>query len=292
MAQNDHHRVEDWTLKGADDQPILGSTDLPDTAKPRLQVLFAHGFKGYKDYGFLPVLAARLARSLDAAVHRFNFSHSGMTRTVETFERPDLFERDTWSRQVFDIGVVDGAIRAAALPGAADGGPVVWMGHSRGGASCLLAAGRRARAGEGPLPEAIVTLAAPASTCSLTQEQRQQLREQGFLLSPSSRTGQQLRVGREWLEEIERDPQGHDLLALARAVDVPVLVVHGLDDPTVQPADAEAIAQALAQAELALIEGADHVFNTPNPADPQAPPSEALQRTAERIEAFLRRLTA
>gem|GEM_PF-4204546 len=94
---------------------------------------------GYYDYGLFPVLA----RALTAAgltCHRFNFSHSGMTRDTATFARPDLFEQDTWGRQQDDLAAVLDHLGAGAEP-------TVLFGHSRGGLSSLLAAPRHAHTG-------------------------------------------------------------------------------------------------------------------------------------------------
>ena len=78
-------------MEGYDGGSIIGSAHLPE-GRPRGVAVVAHGFKGYKDYGMFPRIAAALAdRGLIA--HRFNFSHSGMTNAIATFERPDLFEQ-------------------------------------------------------------------------------------------------------------------------------------------------------------------------------------------------------
>ena len=53
-----------WTLPGADGQPILGNTHVPDDSRgapPAGVLIVAHGFKGYKDYGFFPRLAQSAA---------------------------------------------------------------------------------------------------------------------------------------------------------------------------------------------------------------------------------------
>ncbi|MGI9013563.1 MAG: alpha/beta hydrolase [Phycisphaerales bacterium] len=255
----------DWTIPGAVAQPIIGTTHVPDCDVCG-HVVIAHGFKGYKDYGMFPCLAHQFAAHGFVA-HRFNFSHSGMTNEVATFARPDLFKRDTWNHQVHDLRAVTSAVREGTLPGGHNSGPIVLFGHSRGGVTVLLTVGRAAADESFPQPTGVITAAAPASTCSLDEEQKQALRQNGFLQSPSSRTGQTLRIGREWLEEQEADPQSHDLLNLIPNIDVPLLIVHGEDDPTVDPASARIIADAAtsAEAHVVMIRGANHVFNTPNP---------------------------
>ena len=104
--------IPDWTLTGSDDQPIIGTTHRPEGA-PRGTLIACHGFKGYKDYGFFPRLCRRAAEA-GLIAHRFNFSHSGMTNRTETFEKPELFEKDTYSKQVADLQTVHAAVRTIA----------------------------------------------------------------------------------------------------------------------------------------------------------------------------------
>lgn len=285
-------RTESWSLEGAEGKPILVSSDIAEkTHQARASVLFAHGFKGYKDYGFIPILAARLAESISLAVHRFNFSHSGMTNDVSTFARPDLFERDTWNKQTHDLNALFDHVASGEAPGSAVGSPILLMGHSRGGAACLLMAGRRFRDGAAATPDAVVTIAAPDQTNNLAPQAVDLLRTQGYIVSPSARTGQTLRIRSTWLQEQEAAPENHDILGLCAKIQCPVLAAHGAEDATVTAECARRIAQACPRGELHMIPGANHVMNTPNPADPQAPPPDSLQLLLERILQFIRAVT-
>ena len=263
-----------WSIEGAEGEPILGDTHVPEGA-PRGVVVLAHGFKGYKDYGMFPRIAETMAAA-GMIAHRFNFSHSGMTNQIETFERPDLFERDTWNKQVFDCRAVIGAIAAGRIDGARL--PSVLFGHSRGGAAALLTVGRSA---DDPLPVApvgVVAASAPSACNPLPPEQADQLLERGFLESPSARTGQALRIGRALLSEQLDDPPAHDLPALIGRIGCPLLLVHGAVDPTVPVACAHQIAEAaVGRAEVVIVEGGDHVFNTPNPLPADEAASPQLQ---------------
>ena len=230
---------------------------------PRGVALIAHGFKGYKDYGFLPRLADALAAAGFTA-HRFNFSGSGMTDDTETFARPDRFEQDTWNRQVADLHTLHAALRQPGLP-------MLWFGHSRGGDTALLAA-QRLPADQ--RPDAVVTAAAPADCNRLSAADQQRLLDDGFLVSPSGRTGQDLRIGRAWLQEQLDDPAAHDPVAAAAelgSAGVDLTVIHGDADPTVPVTDGQRLAEA-AGVPLHRIPDADHVFNAPNPMPPGTTP--------------------
>jgi len=107
--------AQNWTIEGSNGQPIYGTSDLPNS-DPLGTLILCHGFKGYKDYGLFPYLAKQaVGRGL--LVHRFNFSHSGMTDNIESFERPDLFEQDTYGKQIIDLTLVANAVRRGKLPG-------------------------------------------------------------------------------------------------------------------------------------------------------------------------------
>lgn len=265
---------ETWSIPGSDGQPILGITDTP-AGHPARDVVLVHGFKGYCDYGLFPVLA----RSLVAAgltCHRFNFSHSGMTRQTETFARPELFERDTWGRQQHDLGAVLDRVQAGERP-------TVLFGHSRGGLTSLVGAARHADRLAG-----VVSAAAPADACTLDDTSRRLLKTHGRLPSPSGRTGQELFVGRAWLDEIEVDPAASDpVAALARVPDrLPVLLLHGDADTTV---DVEALGRlhaARPAADAAVLASANHVFNVVNPHPADAPLDPVAEDFIKRVVWF------
>ena len=275
-----------FTLPGADGQTILGDSHMPD-GEVRGVFIVCHGFTGYKDYGFIPWLAEQAAMHGFIA-HRFNFSHSGMTNRVATFERPDLFERDTWSKQIFDLQAVATAVRTGRLAGGAL--PMVWFGHSRGGVTVLLAAARAFASRRDIAPAGVVVAAAPVQPHSLDEAGKRILRKNGFMDSPSSRTKQMLRVGRGWLDEMESEPQAFDPLEAMARVECPSLIVHGEMDATVPVEAAQLYAQVGgARATVRVLENANHVFNGRNPLPRDKPAPRQLLGLGEAVMAFAAR---
>ena len=239
-------------------------------------LLIAHGFKGYKDYGMFPRLAHVAAVAGWGAV-RFNFAHSGMTRNHETFERPDLFALDTWNAQIRDLVCLVSAVRKGVLTTVSSEAPILLLGHSRGGLASILAAGR------GLEVDGVISLAAPADPCRLSEKHRRQLEEGRGVEVRSDRTGQTLLIGPSFLHEIQSDRSGHDVPAMAGKMTVPLVVVHGLEDATVDVEEARILA-ASAEVTPVLIDGGNHVMNVVNPHDPSAPSSPQLAA----VEAVLR----
>ena len=270
-------RVTRWTIEGSDGQPIYGNTHVPADGQPAGVMLLCHGFKGYKDYGFFPRLAGAAAEA-GFITHRFNFSHSGMTEKIETFGRPELFERDTWGKQVADLRAVVAAIAGGRLVGG--GLPQVWFGHSRGGVTVALSAARAFTEGAdwAARPAGVVMASSPHRASTLSAELAGDLRERGRLPSPSSRTGQTLYVGKGWLDEIEADPDAFDPVKQIAGIACPILLLHGTGDETVSAASSEALRDAAGErADMHLIDGAGHTYNAPNPlpADDGLPPATA-----------------
>lgn len=254
----------------------------PPAGAPAGTLLIAHGFLGYKDYGLFPHLARRASLAGWVAV-RFNFAHSGMTRDIERFERPDLFELDTWDRQDHDLRHLLAAIRSGELPAVDPTGPVVLLGHSRGGIAAILSAGRGA-----PF-DGVISVAAGSESIPhvlVSDEDRARLLKEGGLDVTSSRTGQVLRMGCDFLRSIDSAPEAHDVPAMAANLGDRLRLLHGEADPTVPVEHASVLARA-AGVEPVLIAGGDHVFNTPNPFPADGEPSPQLRALGDAVVEFL-----
>ena len=74
----------------------------PAAAEPRSAVLVAHGFKGFKDWGFFPHLCERLAEDGHLVVS-FNGSRNGVGPNLVDFTDLEAFGRNTFSHEVGDV---------------------------------------------------------------------------------------------------------------------------------------------------------------------------------------------
>ena len=274
------HTTQSWVIPGAASLPLYGDTHIPHNP-PCAVAIILHGFLGYKDYGLIVKLAQLLARC-NVIAHRFNFAHSGVTPHATIFDRPDLFSDQTWNAQVQDVQHVCGAIKRGQLLG--DGLPLFVLGHSRGGVAALLFANRHHHTHS---LTGIVTLAAPSACCTMSTHEQNEFIARGYTLVHSNRTGQDLRINSRWLEEQIIDPGAHDLRKALASIPCPILVIHGLADQTVAPCAAHELASWAPRTQLVLVPDANHVFNVPNPPNPEASESGEFHILASSIERFV-----
>ena len=264
--------AERFDIPGTGARVIRGEVRLPSS--PKGSVVLLHGFKGFARFAFFPYLADQLAAAGLTAV-TFNFSGSGVGEDLETFDDPDAFAENTFTREGQDVSRVIAEAERRGWTGPQFG----LFGHSRGGATALLHASRDARVG------ALATWSSIASVRRWTDAQEAEWRTRGYLEVPNTRTGQILRVNTALLDEMDEHELGRLNLKLAAATLLcPWLIVHGAADETVPFAEGEQLAESSeGRAELVTIAGASHTFNV---AHGMTTPSAQLREAAELTVSF------
>jgi pimeloyl-ACP methyl ester carboxylesterase len=272
-----------FALPGPDGFPLRGDLHQPAGAA-RPPVLIVHGFKGFKDWGFFPLLAARLAAAGFPAC-RFNLSGSGLGEDPERFSEPARFERNTYSLEQRDIARMLAALAAGELPGLDGPAPRLGLlGHSRGGGGAILAAARD------PRVAALVTWAAIARVDRYDALTVARWRRSGSLRVENARTGDAFALGTELLDDIAANAAALDILAAAGRLQAPTLVVHGEEDESVPVAEGEALAAALgAHGRFLRVAGTGHTFGAghPLPVPPPASLETVLAATVAHFRAHL-----
>ncbi len=270
------------------DQPgrvIRGHLVQPaEPSGPQPWVLILHGFKGFKDWGFFPFLARRLADGGMAAV-AFNFSGCGVGEDLESFTELEEFRRDTLSRQMEDLERLGACVCAGGL-GALDPARAGLFGHSRGGGLALV------HAAETRAWRALVTWAAVDTFDRWDLETKRRWRESGLLTVVNARTGQELPLGLGALDDYERNAARFDVSAACRRLSAPVLLVHGSSDEVVPVRAQERLARALPAGvgQTLTLEGEGHTFGATHPLRSV---STGLERAlAETVGWFQRQLAS
>ena len=250
----------------------------PDAARPA--IVICHGFKGFKDWGFFPRAAERLALAGFTAVS-FNFSGSGVGEDGESFDELERWGHQTISGDLADLRTVLDYVAALGAPW------VGLLGHSRGGGTALVHAA---------LDNRVKALATWAAICRYQRwplDDVEQWRRDGKLDVVNLRTGQVLPIFRDLLDDMEANGSGTlDILGAASRLRAPWLIVHGTADESVSTDDAGALSAASrsggGNSELLLVDGTGHTFGVRHPWAGSTPEFDrVLARTVEFFSAAL-----
>jgi pimeloyl-ACP methyl ester carboxylesterase len=281
---------EPFEIEGADGGPLRGdlyqgvthggATPYESrTAEPRAVVL-CHGFRGYKDWGFIPLLASTIASQGTTAV-AFNITGSGIVGADGAFVERERFRKSTYSAELEDL---DRVARWLSRRIAAGDRPVALglIGHSRGGAMAILYAASH------PEVRTVVALAAPSRIGVWPDAAFEAWREGRPHVVRDFRARAELPLGPEIYDDITRNGARYDLERAAASFTIPLLVVQGDRDRSVPVEEGRVLASwgPPATTELAIIEGAGHSFQAGDKIR-RTPPQ--LLEMIERVSAWVRR---
>lgn len=263
---------EPFSLKTSAGHDLHGIVQPSKQPGRRPTVIVCHGFKGFMEWGFFPPLADLLTER-GFTVVRFNLSGTGMKPGDALVSDPAAFRSATFSKDVEEIVHLAKAVGREIAPDHADPERLALVGHSRGGGGVTLAAAHPELRGR---LRALVTWAAVATFDRQGEEVKAGWRERGFIPVANARTGQELEMGVEILDDLETRRDDLDIPRAAGEIQAPWLIVHGEDDETVAVSDAERLHQAaVATRELLLVPKGGHTFGATHPF--RGPTPELIQ---------------
>ncbi len=253
-------------------------------------IIFLHGFKGFKDWGPFPDVCEELARA-GYGVVAMNFSLNGIGDDKTEFTEPELFERETLSQDLDDIGSVIEALQTGEISdnhSNLNTDLIGLVGHSRGGQTAISAAV------EYESVQCLVTWSAVADYRERwTEKMKKDWDEQGYTEIKNSRTGQVMKLGKAVYEDSINN--AGRVIAIERVKDlrIPVLFIHGHDDETVDPINSEKlhIACKTRDKELRMVANGTHTYGGSHPfeeADFPAPLADVVEWTQGWFVEYLR----
>jgi pimeloyl-ACP methyl ester carboxylesterase len=263
-------KTQNFTVPGAKGRSMLIDITFRTSLKNAPLVIFAHGFKGFKDWGANNLMAHYFAEN-GFRFLKFNFSHNGTTTDKPTdFADLIAFADNTFSIELEDLtAVLNFASNGSATP-AAKG--VYLIGHSMGGGISIIKAAEDARI------KKLVTMASISGFRNLwPKEIEQQWRLQGMAYMANKRTGQQMPLKVGVLDDLDKHPARLDILTNAAQIKQPWLIVHGDADTTVPVAHAWELKNAQPNASLLIIPGTDHTFGATEPYTESNLPATMLE---------------
>jgi uncharacterized protein len=223
-------------------------------------IILVHGFKGFKDWGFWPVLGQFFADN-NYFVLSFNFSHNGIGNNLTEFTELDKFAQNTFTLEISELNELINAYSNNYF-GHTDNKKIGLLGHSRGGAVSILSSLVNKNI------NAIALWSSVAQLDRYSARQKEKWRKEGVFEVFNSRTKQAMRLNTSLLDDIEKNKNSS--LNMEKAVSEfkkPLLIAHGDQDLTVKIKEAELLYSWAdkSQTEFFKIHGSGHTFDMHHP---------------------------
>jgi len=251
-------KKQNFNIPGAKGRGMLADLTYNDELENAPVVIFAHGFKGFKDWGTHNLVAEYFAEK-GFRFLKFNFSHNGTT-AAEPTDFADLiaFGENTFSIELEDLNnVIDFVCSGSATKAVDD---VYLIGHSMGGGISII------KTAEDDRVKKLVTMASISNFYNLwPRSAEEQWRLQGIMYVANKRTGQEMPLKISLLDDLKKNPLRLDIKTQATQITQPWLIVHGDEDASVPLKQAEELYNAQPLAQFSVIPGADHVFGASHP---------------------------
>lgn len=234
-------------------------------------LIFVHGFKGFKDWGFWPY-AGNYFAAKGFCVLSFNFSHNGIGDNPTELTELDKFANNTFTLELDEMNQLLDAYLNNFF-GSKCNKKLGILGHSRGGGESLIFSSRRKEI------SAVVLWASVANFNRYSKRQEREWRKNGFFEVLNTRTNQMMRLNVCLLDDIENNK--NDLLNLEKAaanLNKPMLIVHGEQDLSVKIEEGEQIYnwsdKKLTQ--FYKIKATGHTFDVTHPFEKSNPKFESV----------------
>ncbi|MFK8101459.1 MAG: alpha/beta hydrolase family protein [Saprospiraceae bacterium] len=264
---------------------VLMDLYFEESEQKRPVVIFAHGFKGFKDWGHWEILAKHFAQAGYVFV-KFNFSHNGTTpEDLLAFGDLEAFGENNYLKELEDLDqVLDKVVELAQTHKTIDLSRVSLIGHSRGGGIGLVKTAMDARIH-------LMICWASVSRLDYAWQDTAQLaawKSKGVYYIRNGRTQQDMPLYYQLYETFKEEEELLDVARQVKSIDKPLLILHGTEDPAVPVLAAQQLHRWNPSSELVLIEGANHVFGGKHPYELATLPAHSQELFDESYQ-FLRK---
>ena len=275
--------IKNIVLERVNKKPILIDTFFSKETIYQPIVVFCHGYKGFKDWGAWDLMAEAIAKAGFCFV-KFNFSHNGGTME-NPIDFPDLeaFGNNNYTKELDDLHDVLTWVKEYFTGYKnIDTNSINLIGHSRGGGISIL------KASEDNRITKLITLASISDFGKRTATigNLKEWKEAGVKYVVNGRTKQQMPHYYQFYTDFKQNEVRLNIKSAEEKLTIPHLIIHGDNDTSISINEAKELYEWNSKNELAVIKGADHVFNVKHPWNSTAL-STQLENVVEVILAFL-----
>ena len=248
--------IDSFTLVGPNGDLATDIHRVPSGVDSKGTIVFAHGYKGFKDWGAWHVLGDVFAEAGWEFI-RFNFSHNGHLSS----DVMNCSDEAAWSRNTYSIEKSDLVFMLSQYSSLfTQNEKLIVMGHSRGGGIAALAASKI-------FVDIVVLLGSVSDFGSRFPKGPELIKwEQSNVLKVlNARTGRTLIHPYSFYEDFIVNRASLDIESAIRSQNCPVLVIHGEDDKAVPTSEGRQTASWAPRGEYAEVSNTGHTFDTSHP---------------------------
>ena len=266
-------------IKNSETRDFLADSYYPESEQKLPFVIFAHGYKGYKDWGAWDLMAKKFAEAGFFFV-KFNFSHNGTTvEQPKDFADLEAFGNNNFSKEMSDY---DEVLNYFYNHQKVDQDKIAIIGHSRGGGITVI---------KGFEDERVKVLVALAGVSNFkyrfpSQDRFDDWKTEGVMYSENKRTHQQMPHYFQFFEDFEKNEKRFDIQYAAQHLEKPFLIVQGTNDDAVKDKEAYLLNEWCKTSELVFIENANHTFGAKEPWTEEELPAD-LEKAVLAMTSFI-----
>ncbi|MFK7950297.1 MAG: alpha/beta hydrolase family protein [Saprospiraceae bacterium] len=271
-------------VDGKHRKPILLDAYWQTTDEPKGIVVFAHGFKGFKDWGTWSKIGEEIVNAGFIFI-KMNFSHNGTTpKNPLEFGDLEAFGQNNYEIELDDLGsVLDWINNQNIIPNSeVNINKISLIGHSRGGGVAIIKAAEDNR-----ISNLITWASVGTLDWMFKAEMINKWKENGVHIIVNGRTKQEMPLYYQLYKNFEQNKKRFSTENALKNLNKPHLIIQGTNDPAIPVAAAKLHQQWNPNAQLVLIENADHVFNGRHPFEGDKLP-KLTQQLVEKTILFLK----
>jgi pimeloyl-ACP methyl ester carboxylesterase len=273
-----HIQIEGW-----DKHPITLDITLPVSKTKTPVIVFCHGFKGFKDWGHYNWVARQCAAE-GLAFLKFNFSHNGIVPPrLDELSDMEAFGNNNYTIELDDLTRVLDFIDEKYEDYNINRNEIYLVAHSRGGGIALL------KGSEDKRVKKIVLWASLSEFESFFRPSTiEEWNKNGVVYAENKRTGQQLPIKKQLYDNYLENKSSLDVQKAAKLLAIPLLIIHGDQDESVDIKHAETLYNLVQHSILIKVEGGNHTFSAKHPFDPEQDVTPMLEELVENTVEFLK----
>ena len=273
-------------LKRENNKPIVWDAFFNNDNNKKPLVIFCHGYKGFKDWGAWDLVAEAFMKA-NVFFVKFNFSHNGGT-VEQPIDFPDLeaFAENNYSKELDDLDDMITFLTSEEneFLDQIDINNISVIGHSRGGGISIL------KTNEDQRIKKLITWASVSSFGKRTSTtgNLEQWKKDGVKYVLNGRTNQKMPHNFQFYLDFKANEQRLNIEKAVKNINVPHLIIHAKDDPSVLYQEALNLNNWNPKSELFTIDNSNHVFDAKHPWKEKDMPNN-LEKVVNKTIAFIKR---